>query len=77
VRLEAQLAFLHGFFENLSMIPRYVVFTLIVLNIMMLGAFLLAIFSPTLDLWMFAKVQSKICTQEIEGKTVFAFCPKE
>ena len=59
------------------MLPKYVVTTLVALNIFIFGALMVAAFSPIWNLWEYAKAQPKLCTQLLEGKTVFAFCPSE
>ncbi|MDD3067139.1 MAG: hypothetical protein PHO48_04915 [Candidatus Gracilibacteria bacterium] len=77
MRLESQLAFPYGFSENQSMLPKYVVTTLVALNIFIFGALMVAAFSPIYNLWEYTNAQPKLCTQLLEGKTVFAFCPSE
>lgn len=74
---ESQLAFTREFSENQSMLPKYVVATLVALNICIFGALLVAVLSPMWNLWEYIEAQPKLCTQLLEGKTVFAFCPSE
>lgn len=55
--------------------PKHVVITLIILNLIFLGVFLLFTRSTIFDLWMLNKILPELCpTTQLDGTMTLGFC---